>query len=74
MLPHYNPSRKPSARWDRFTDWLDYIRPYIVIIGIVGAIYMFFYWMMPRCAECNHFVHPMDVYCAQCGHQLRTTD
>ena len=72
MLPHYNPNRKPLTRWERFKDWLDDITPYVTFIGIVVGICLFFWFMMPRCPECDSFIHPMDAYCGKCGHQLRT--
>ena len=74
MLPHYNPNRKPLTRWDRFTSWLEDAEPYIVIFCIIGAIYLFFALLMPKCPKCDTYIHPMNNYCAKCGHQLRTTD
>ena len=40
----------------------------------VAAIFLFFWWLMPRCPKCDRIVHPMDVYCSGCGQQLRTTN
>ena len=73
MLPYYNPNRKPLTRWERFTGWLEDITPYIVIFGIIAATCLFFIWLMPKCPECDAYIHPMDTYCSKCGHQLRTT-
>lgn len=74
MLPQYNPKRKPLTMWERFISWFEDAEPYIVIFCIIGAIYLFFALLMPKCPKCDTYIHPMYNYCAKCGHQLRTTD
>lgn len=71
MLPHYNPNRQKPTRWARFKWWLEDLMPYAIVIGCVAAILLFFWWLMPRCPKCDRMVHPMDIYCSECGHQLR---
>ena len=72
MLPHYIRETIKPTRWERFKWWLDDIMPYVWFFGIIGGICLFFWFMMPRCPECDSFIHPMDAYCGKCGHQLRT--
>ena len=74
MLPHYNSKRKPLTRWERIASWFEEAMPYIYIFYIITAIHLFVWWIMPKCPECDEYVHPMAVYCSECGHQLRTTE
>ena len=78
MLPiptnfrNYQPPKpKPwyKRAWDDFCDFL----PLVVTFGAVVALVVFIYCMIPNCPYCNAKIHPMDVYCSECGQQLRTT-
>ncbi len=77
MLPRYTNcltrSNRPSpTRWERFTDWICDLTPYKVFAVIAAAVILFFMYIIPHCPKCDSCIHPMDVYCSKCGHQLRT--
>ena len=74
MIPHYNPNRQKPTKWKRFMWRMKDLVLYVVIVTIISAVILFFLWLIPRCPKCDNFIHPMDVYCGKCGHQLRTTD
>ena len=79
MLPDYTPKRQKPTRWTRFKWWLEDLVPYAINIGFVAAICLLLWWLIPRfpryprCPKCDRTVHPMDVYCSECGQQLRIT-
>ncbi len=74
MLPSYDPNLKPLTRWERITSWFEEAEPIILLLCLFGGIILIFMLIVPKCQECDHYIHPMDVYCSNCGHQLRTTN
>ena len=73
MLPHYRTKIEPETRWEVFKEWLSDITPFAVFIIVVVILFIIIHSSIPHCPKCNKQIHPMYVYCSQCGYQLRTT-
>lgn len=76
MLPRIiDPLNRIDDPWYKvlFTTIRDIVCILAIMTAIVGLILMIAL-LLPDCPKCKHLVYPMDTYCSNCGHQLRTTE